>query len=143
MSARVHDILTALKSRLERLPYPVFLGRELRDDETDPVPMLSIFFSEAGEKSNEKGLNDITLSLQSQELNLVIECHKRVSRDHPILDLEDLHTEVKAVLFDSENPRIAKGQIVLLKRRRSIPPPQGSDIGVLIFEIIIPFHEEY
>lgn len=143
MSARVHDILTALKTRLEKLPYPVFIGRELRDDETDLLPMLSVFFSESGEKTNEKDLNDMTKSLQSQELNLVIECHKRVSRDHPVLDLEEFHTEVKNALFDPGSPRIAKGKVVVLKRRRSLPPPQGSDIGTLFIEITIPFHEEY
>lgn len=143
MSARVYDILTALKARLEQLPYPVYIGRELRDDETDLLPMVSVFFSESGEKSNEKNLNDMAKSLQSQELNLVVECHKHVSRDHPVLDLEAMHTEVKAALFNCHSPRIAKGKIVQLKRRRSIPPPQGSDIGTLIIEVIIPFHEEY
>lgn len=143
MSERVKDMLLALKARLQNTPYPVYLGREFFDDDVDAGPMISVFFSKDGEKSLVTDLNELIAQLQEQELNLVIECHDKVDRDDPLLDLEDMHTTIKSALFDVENRRLAKGKIVKLKRRRSIPPERGSQYGRIYIEIVIPFHEEY
>lgn len=141
MSQRVKDILVELKTRLETTGYTVFVGAEFSDPETDPLPHLAVFFGQDGEKSLEGDLNSMSYSLQKEELHLVVEGHAKVDPTQPLLDLEDLHTEVKDAVF--KDGKFSDGQNVVLTRRRSWPHSQYNHIAYFQIELRIPFREKY
>jgi len=143
MSARVKDILVELKARLEATGYNVHIGKEFADAETDPMPMVSVFFGAKGESGVDGELNNITFELQKQELHLIVECHAEIDPDQPLMDLEDIHTVVKGAIFTPAGGQIADGQFPILTRRRSWPHPQFSNVAFFQIELRIPFREDY
>lgn len=143
MSVKVKGILTELKNRLDSTGYAVHVGKEFSDAETDALPMVSIFFADKGEASDEGDLNQIAFDLQKQTLHLIVECHARVSPDQPLMDLEDIHTKVKAALFSPAGGRVGDGIRIVLSRRRSWPHSQFDTVAFFQIELRIPYREDY
>lgn len=146
MSSKVKSILTAIRERLGATGYPTISGRHI-DVETDPIPCIALAFHPDGAISSlERGREDTARAISRQRLRLVVFAAREIT-DHAVAleQIEDLHTEVHAALFDKSDRRLGglTMQDVMLESRQSYVPDQHSDVGLLEMTITIPYIEDY
>jgi hypothetical protein len=136
------DILTALKTRLQTTGYPVHLGGQVTDDQSDSLPAIVVYYDpDTSEKRDGDGREARVGHMTKSKLQLVVQVVGDAGDTDPLLVQEDWDEALNTALWphQDKDDDLTSAASDLYFRKRTVGEPEGSSLKVNNLHITITY----